>query len=270
MKENRIELSALGPMPFHIHYVETDVTSPANVFDQHVHSECEIYINLTGNVSFMVEDHIYPISAGNVIITRPFEGHHCIYHGREPHKHFWILFSDGGNEHLLHRFFDRRAGENNLITLSDPDVAALVATCRRLLEPSLAPAAQYGAFFALLEIFDRGNAKMPTNTRLTPEIATALDRIHTDFATPLRMQDLAHDVGLSISTFERQFEKHIGLSPRDYLFKKRISHAAALLAQGHTVKETCDACGFPDYAHFIATFKKTFGVTPLQYRKRHE
>ena len=61
-----------------------------NTMESHIHNKCEIYINLTGNVAFMVENRIYPIKSGDIIITRPYEAHHCIYYSTDEHDHYCI------------------------------------------------------------------------------------------------------------------------------------------------------------------------------------
>lgn len=76
----KIIFGGVEPFYMNIRYIETDSKSIGNVFEQHVHDECEIYFNLSGDVSFMVEDNIYPITPGSAVITRPYENHHCIYH----------------------------------------------------------------------------------------------------------------------------------------------------------------------------------------------
>ena len=81
---------------FSISYLEYYKDNVNNINVSHFHEECEVYINLSGDVDFMVEDKIYPINAGDIIITRPFEYHHCIYRSNKLHKHFWILFSSSG------------------------------------------------------------------------------------------------------------------------------------------------------------------------------
>ena len=67
------------PFEFVINYAELDKNSPANIHESHFHDRCEIYINISGDVSYMVENHLYPVSKGDIIITKPFEYHNCIY-----------------------------------------------------------------------------------------------------------------------------------------------------------------------------------------------
>ena len=78
----------ISAVDFSISYLKIDATSPLNHNESHIHKECEVYINLSGDVSFEVENRIYPISRGSVIITRPYEYHHCIYRSNALHEYF--------------------------------------------------------------------------------------------------------------------------------------------------------------------------------------
>jgi len=120
----------------------------------HSHNMCEIYFNVSGDVSFMVEGNVYPIKKGSLIITKPNELHHCIYNSDKPHKHFWILFSCQ-NEKLLGRFLERKSGEKNLIQLGEEESENFISICKRLMScESLIE--QYKLFFDLLTIINEG------------------------------------------------------------------------------------------------------------------
>lgn len=113
-------------------YCELDAHSRKNAFESHIHNECEIYINLSGDVSFVVENSCYLITPGSIIITRPFEYHHCVYHSNKLHKHFWMLFSAAGNEYLFDKFYNRKAGEGNLLMLEKDKTEELISICEKL------------------------------------------------------------------------------------------------------------------------------------------
>ncbi len=105
MKRKQMSFQGIQPIEVDAKLSTTTIYTDTTV--SHIHDQCEIYINVAGDVSFMVEDRIYPISPGDVIVTRPFEYHQCIYHSIMPHEHFWILFSSKGNEDWLDLFFAR-------------------------------------------------------------------------------------------------------------------------------------------------------------------
>ena len=69
MSENKLVFERLNPFEMTIHYVDDQVESIYRQLGHHVHSECEIYVHLGGDVSFMVEDQVYPIQYGNLVIT---------------------------------------------------------------------------------------------------------------------------------------------------------------------------------------------------------
>ena len=125
MYRRKILLSQMSKADCSISHIDLDAVSPLNQNESHIHAECEIYINLSGDVSFEVENRIYPVSRGSVIITRPFEYHHCIYHSNRSHEHFWITFSAKENDHFLRMFFGREKGKDNLILLDEEQLTSL-------------------------------------------------------------------------------------------------------------------------------------------------
>ena len=267
MQDNIINFDKINPFGFKINYDALDLRTRRDIDDHHVHQECEIYINISGDVSFMVEDRIYPISSGNVIITRPYEYHHCIYNSDAVHKHYWILFDPGGNEKFLDLFFKRKAGENNLIALSPEDGLELIGICRSMLDSEISDAEQYFNFFRMIGLLNSGQRKKSINSKLPSELVSALDIINKNPGMPITVSQLADEVHVSINTLERYFKNNIGMTPTDYIRQKRLSLSAVLLTKGYSVRDACEMSGFPDYSHFIALFKKNFGMTPLKYKK---
>ncbi|HEX7151236.1 MAG TPA: helix-turn-helix transcriptional regulator [Thermoanaerobaculia bacterium] len=81
------------------------------------------------------------------------------------------------------------------------------------------------------------------------------------------MPDLAARVGLSPSRLEHLFREHTRITIRDYLRDRRLRHAAAMLVEtDERISQICYSAGFGDPSNFNHAFKKTFGVSPKQYR----
>lgn len=85
-------LNPIDRIECRIHYVELPPGNNARKITRHAHECCEIYVNVSGDVSFAVEDAIYPIGRGDVIITRPQEYHYCIHNTNAVHKHYRVIF----------------------------------------------------------------------------------------------------------------------------------------------------------------------------------
>ena len=270
MKSQRIAFSGVRPFEMTVTYSDQMGDRPERHPHSHAHRQCEIYINLSGDVSFMVEDTIYPIEPGSVILTRPYEYHHCIYHGETQHRHFWILFSADGNEEWLDLFFRRPAGQQNRLVLEETALQEVTRVCRQLADPAASATDRWHGFFCLLHHLERGYADctpaLPP-ARIPADIRIAVEYIHAHLAEPITVEQLAAEAHVSINTLERHFATVMQMSPRAFIKQKRLSRAVHLLNQRASVSQACFESGFSDYSHFIATFKKQYGLTPLQYKK---
>ena len=248
-------------------YVEIDSRSPLNVYDDHIHNECEIYINLSGDVSFAVENSVYPVMPGGIIITRPLEYHHCIYHTNKLHKHFWILFSAAGNERLFDIFYKRESGKNNLLMLPADKTEELYSICHKLTVGCEDEAEKYYRFFKLINLLNNSNAVNAQDNSGGDAIIKAINCINNNLSRNISVTEIARECNVSVNTLERRFLRELNISPSAYIRKKRLANAAKLLSEGHSVTEAAELSGFADCSNFISNFKKTYQITPLKYKK---
>lgn len=263
-----ISFAALSSFDMSVSYVEIDSLSALNQNKSHTHSQCEIYINLSGDVSFAVENKLYPIAPGNIIITRPYEYHHCIYNSNDLHKHFWILLSPSNNVRLFDMFFDRKSGEQNLLSLPPQKTEKLISICHQLSGKKLGEIETYRLFFSIIELLREAAAPKIKQDTYPDGLTRALTFISTNFSDEFSMEELAEKSFVSINTLERYFSEYIKMTPSAFLRQKRLSNAAKLLADGCSVSNACELSGFSDYSHFIVLFKKAYGMTPFQYKTR--
>ncbi len=71
---------------------------------------------------------------------------------------------------------------------------------------------------------------------------------------------------ISPTYFRKLFRAEFGISPKQYVIKRRINYAASLILTGYySLQEVAECCGYTDYKHFSAEFKKLLGVSPSQY-----
>ena len=71
--------------------------------------------------------------------------------------------------------------------------------------------------------------------------------------------------------FAAQFRVATGLRPRDYLLRRRIERAQALLRDTELpMGEVAFKVGFPNQAHFSMVFRRLAGLTPRQWRLREK
>lgn len=85
-------------------------------------------------------------------------------------------------------------------------------------------------------------------------------------ASPVRLSDVATEVGVSPTHVVRSFTRAFGIPPHRYLTGRRIDRARRLLLAGSPISETAVATGFHDQAHFTRHFRAMTGVPPGRYR----
>ena len=255
MKSTTENFQPIAPFKFSVSYIEINANSPENVYDDHIHDECEIYINLSGDVSFSVEGAVYPIMPGGVIITRPYEYHHCMYRSNKLHKHFWILFEPSGNERLLDVFYKRKPGRSNLLILPPDKTEELFAVCHELNRQGNGEVEKYCLFFRLIHLLNMANAVNAESNRKNDAVISAINYINNNLSQKLEIKEIAKECNVSVNTLERQFLYSLNVTPSKYIKKKRLANAERMLSEGSNVTEAALMSGFSDCSSFIADFK---------------
>ena len=99
----------------------------------------------------------------------------------------------------------------------------------------------------------------------TPHIARAVARLRQDFDQPLRVEQIAHELGMSVSGFHHHFKAVTAMSPLQFQKRLRLQEARRLL-----LGEALDAAsaafrvGYQDASHFNREYKSLFGVPPMR------
>jgi AraC-like DNA-binding protein len=106
--------------------------------------------------------------------------------------------------------------------------------------------------------------------RLPPQVLQALDAIDMSLSVPLTVESLAIRVGWTPEHLSRSFARHLGLSPKEMIVRRRIDRACQLLLYGHkSIKEIAYEVGFTDENYFCRVFKSTKAITATEYRAKH-
>lgn len=83
----------------------------------------------------------------------------------------------------------------------------------------------------------------------------------------LTLDAIAYEAGYSKFYINRLFKQQMNTTIMDYLIQIRIGRAKELLKkEGYTVKQISGMVGYSEPNYFTLTFKKSEGVSPVQYR----
>lgn len=267
-KLTKTTIPSINEFHFQIKYTETNRESHTHEIGLHSHNEFEVYINLSGDISFLVENNLYPLTRGDVIIARPGELHHCVYRSDAPHKLFWILFDSQANPLLTDFFF--RHTDCNCISPPAALKNELIELCFSLLHNEASYSEKLYSFFRLLKILETGTEdNSQAQNTLPVDFQKILDYIDTHLSDPLQIADISSVFYISPSTLERRFKEYVDLKPLEFIQKRKLNLAAQRLRDGESVLNAGLSAGYTDNSYFIQLFKRHFGVTPFQYRKNH-
>ena len=97
---------------------------------------------------------------------------------------------------------------------------------------------------------------------------SVLDQQYRD---PPSMEQLAEDVGLSVSRLAHLFRDETGMSIQSYIVERRLFMAAMLIVQSdEQISQIAYRVGFGDVSNFNHSFKRRFAMSPRQYRASHD
>ena len=262
------KLCSFGELDFRLTHNREFCDLEAQAFDQaHVHGCYEIYINFSGDVSFLHGKEIYRIRPTDVIFSHPGEVHCCMYHSSCLHEHVCIWFERNS---ALTEFIDR-VGIPAHVCFSGQKRDDFLELLRRISDEKCDPLLRSAHFIELLAVLGEPSRHAETPSEQTESfpgrLRNMLRYIDAHYLEELSTKALASEFFLSPSTVNRLFRVHVGLSVASLIEAKRLSYAETLLRAGKTVTDACFDSGFSDCSRFIARFKEKFGVTPLQYKK---
>jgi AraC-like DNA-binding protein len=106
---------------------------------------------------------------------------------------------------------------------------------------------------------------LATNGGHDQRIVRAVKRLREDFAKPLRIEDIAHEVGMSVSGFHAHFRAVTAMSPLQFQKRLRLQEARRLmLSEDLDAGEAGYRVGYDDQSHFSREYKRHFGEPPIR------
>ena len=150
----------------------------------------------------------------------------------------------------------------------------LVTAVQRLIDlleaeqdiPILAPVIQREIFYRLL-VGDQGARlrQIASAGSQSHQIARAIDLLKGNFSQPLRIDDLAAQVRMSISTFHHHFRSMTALSPLQFQKQLRLQEARRLmLAERLDAATAAFQVGYESPSQFSREYNRLFGAPPLR------
>ena len=228
-------------------------------FRLHSHNEYEILMFLDGNSKYIIEDKIYTLEKGDVIIAKHHELHR-IYHNTPAQYHRIVIkvppqFFEEKNCAEYVRFFDEKSMDSGSkidnLTVKSSGLYDAVMRFKKYSD-NFKNANSPITDSIIVEIFyiiskavsfsapDTGNS----------QVKSIIAYINENFTQKITLDTLAEKFFISKYHLCRIFRKATGLTVLDYIRSKRLIFAKELISKGYNKTEAALMAGFNDYSLF--------------------
>jgi len=266
MKEERVSFfNADKSAPFYVEMCGVSYCDGSYVINRKKSGFFVIEYVVSGKGTVIEDNTMTEAVAGDVYFLRAGRAHHYYSDKNDPWVKIWMNF--GGElvrsaveSYALDRQTVFRAPElrelfDEIITVSRSDkpesvvreelMVIFMRICMRLSQTSRDSAREDGVAHRLKGSIDA-----------LREYDTTLD-------------ELVKPLYCTKSHAIREFKDAFGLTPYEYLLTRRFSAAKAMLkSTAMSISEIAERLSFYDVHYFSDCFKKRFGLTPTEYRKK--
>ena len=238
---------------------------------QHYHSDYEIYYLLSGECKYFIDKSTFDIEPGDLVII-PSSVIHKTNYPNDPHSRLLINFS----EEFLHGElpdFARSFGfvyRNRAVREKIEDVFAKIEREYSIMD-SFSEAALTSYTSELMLLVLRNPAEKDAFKREESFVDLALRYARENYMNDVSLSSIAELLSVSAEHLSREFKRVTGFGFCEYLTLLRLRRAEFMLKNepGLSISSVAYACGFNDSNYFSNKFKKFYGLSPLQFQKKH-
>ena len=252
-------------------------------FQWHHHPEYELTLTLNSSGQRFIGDHIGRYEPGDLVLLGPYLPHtwHSLDRpdAGQPHTALVMWFLPEWAERLtanaeLRPVAAMLSRAANGLKFSDEAASAIRPAIQHLFTQP--PVERFLGLVSILSALSKDRGMMPLAST-APETVTAsadrsridrvLNHIHSNFAQPITIDQLADIAALSTSGLHRTFLRHTRQTVSQYLIRLRIGRACALLSSTSIpIGRIAGEVGYESLANFNRQFRALKGTTPREYR----
>lgn len=237
----------------------------------HTHLCAELFYVTGGKGSFVVGKEVFPVAKGDLVVVNPQVEHTETGVASSPLEYI-VLGVDGlelslgqnGSQqyhlsHLRNAYPQVQHYLQDMLREISGQAVGYEAICENILN-----------ILIILLTRDSGHSTqlIPAAAHARKDSATVRRYINNHFKDPLTLDQLADLVHTNKYHMVHNFTRDYGISPIRYLLRLRLEESCSLLrSTNHSMSQIAHIAGFSSSSYFSQIFRKTFGISPSDYRR---
>lgn len=262
-------------------------TTEYNMYNYHLHQEFEIYYLVSGERKYFIDDNVYTVQAGNLVLIDANEIHKTGSIGGQHHERTVIYFNYSflkelyphiSNLNLLSCF----QSEYRVLPLSlkykhtTEDILNKMISISDFKNHLLEPRKRFYIQLLLCELLvlinnfiDKLEEKEYYYSQLMhPKITQIIKYINGNYNKSITLSDMSEKFYISPSYLSKLFKDTTNFTFTEYLNSVRIKNAKILLTKpNYRIIDVAQKVGFNNNTHFTRVFKDITGMSPTNYKK---
>lgn len=254
-------------------YSGTQQCPPGHSWGPALKDHYKIHYIHSGKGIFRTIHQTYTLSSGQGFLICPDQISFYAADEAEPWTYSWVAFQGASAEYCAAN--DKLSVEQPVFACEQDDV---IHSCiRQMYEASrlsragsrdLRMTAALCSFLAvIMDSVDSNVQCKRFESGKDVYVSRILAYTETNYSRSFRIEDMAHELGLTRKYMSSLFKEAVGIPPQQYVFQYRLDKARELLKKASlSIREVAYSVGYQDQLLFSRMFKKTFDISPSEFR----